>query len=175
MLERGLQQQLRARLKSKNDPHSLVLLAAADDARGDFGAAKRRYAQIDAAGKASASTYNELAWLSLFVGKVTDKDLEWALKAAQLSKNKANCLHTLACVYAERGQIYEAYQILTKLLATRMLERPDDIDWWIIGRMAEYLGLREDARAAYGRVKKTTTRGSTTYELAQRGLRRVGR
>ncbi len=132
-----------------------------------------RQALIDE-GKAGRSEYNSQAWDGLFVG-VSEKDLDLALRAVQMGNNRDPVsLHTLACIYADLGRLNDAKRTLEQLLELRKGGEPMSVDWYVIGRMAEWLSLKEDAKAAYQRVEKPEIVGPTsTYTLAQTRLRKL--
>jgi len=121
-------------------------------------------------GKAEHYDLNNLAWYSLFTGKVGPSEIEDALKAAQLSKNDASDLHTLGCVYAEVGKTKEAREVLIQAMDVLDLDEPDDNYWYAFGRIAEQYGERNVAIADYLRVakpKKAVDMPTSSYQLAQ--------
>jgi tetratricopeptide (TPR) repeat protein/transglutaminase-like putative cysteine protease len=121
-------------------------------------------------GKAEPSDLNSTAWDSLFTGKVGPADIEDALRAAELSKNKAADLHTLGCVYAEVGKTKEAREVLIQAMDVLNLDEPDDDYWYAFGRIAEQYGERDVAIADYVRVKKPKKAveiPDSSYQLAQ--------
>lgn len=149
-------------------------LARGESWRGRFERARSIRQEIIDDGKATATTLNTQAWEGIFVG-VTDRDAELAARAVQMSKGRElGVLHTLATVYAELGRLGEAHQTLQTLLAKREKGRPVSVDHYVIGRIAEQLGLIDAARAAYSRVDEPDHNlPSTTYRLAQQRLAKL--
>ena len=94
------------------------MLAAAKAGAGDFESHQRTLRQLVTLGKASAGTYNNLAWHALFLGAGSARQtLEDAERAATLTKNeRPSVLNTLASVYAEAGRATEAHELLVKYL-----------------------------------------------------------
>ncbi|HVG63100.1 MAG TPA: DUF3857 domain-containing protein [Hyalangium sp.] len=146
-----------ARLKLlPDDDLALETLASAETMRGDLAKAQEYRRQIVEAGKATAHTYNELAWNTLFLGKVDESAVEDALKANTLtSYGNAAYVHTLATLYAELGKGQEARQLLLKSLELQGTSALEPYDWYVVGRIAESYGLMEEARAAYARAKSS--------------------
>ncbi len=139
-------------------------------ARGDYVKAHALGQKIVDEGKAETQDLNNIAWGSLFTGKVDPSDIEDALKAAELSKNNAKILHTLGCVYAETGKTKEAREVLIQAMDAVNLDEPDENYWYAFGRIAEQYGERDAALATYARVTKPKTTvelPGSTYHLAQ--------
>ncbi|MGH9497090.1 MAG: hypothetical protein ACRD3B_18995, partial [Candidatus Sulfotelmatobacter sp.] len=121
-------------------------------------------------GKANPEDLNGIAWSALFYDKIEPSDVEFALKAAQLSKNSPGILHTLGCVYAEIGRTKEAREVLIQSMDALDLDEPDDNYWYAFGRIAEQYGERDAALVDYGRVKKPKREAdipTASYRLAQ--------
>jgi tetratricopeptide (TPR) repeat protein len=147
-------------------------LAEVQQELGQLEQAKASYQTLIDRGKADDSTFNNRAWLSLMIGKVTEEDVGYALQAAQLTQFRGtSSMHTLASLYAEIGKTEEAWQTFLKLLELRPDEQPLSYDWYIVGRIAEHYGMIEDARAAYGRVGPSDGKtASSTQRIAHRRL-----
>jgi tetratricopeptide (TPR) repeat protein len=160
-----------ARLKRiPDDPAAMRVLVYDATARGDYGRAHALAHDILDKGKAEAQDLNNVAWHSLFTGKVEPSDIEDALKGAQLGNNSANILHTLGCVYAEVGKTKEAREVLIQAMDVLNLDEPDENYWYAFGRIAEQYGERDAALANYARVTKPKTSveiPESTYYLAQ--------
>lgn len=144
-----------ARLKLlPDDEKALETLASVATMRGELAKAQEYRRRIVEAGKATAHTYNELAWNTLFLGKVDEAAVEDALRANTLtSYGNASYVHTLATIYAELGKAQEARQLLMKSLDLQGASMLQAYDWYVVGRIAESNGLTEEARAAYERAK----------------------
>lgn len=141
--------------------------------RGDFARVRVLLQKMVDDGKAEPGDLNDIAWYSLFAGKVEPADFEDALKAAQLSNNNPSILHTLGCVYAEVGKTKEAREVLIQAMDTLNLNEPDDDYWYAFGRIAEQYGERDAALADYARLSRPTgwkDIPSATYYLAQTRL-----
>lgn len=137
--------------------------------QGKFTEARAQRQRLIDAKEASADVYNNQAWTGLFVG-ATPRDLEYAQRAVDIEQNPSR-LHTLASVYAELGKLNEASRTLQQLLSQRKDHEPAEEDWFIVGRIAEELGLKDAAKSAYQKVPKPEKDSPTsTYRLAQRRL-----
>lgn len=162
-----------ARLKLlPDDDLALETLASAATMRGDLAKAQEYRRRIVEAGKATAHTYNELAWNTLFLGKVDEAAVEDALKANTLtSYGNASYVHTLATLYAELGKGQEARQLLLKSLELDGASALQSHDWYVVGRIAEGYGLLEEARAAYQRAKSPKPDVNSVDSLASTRLK----
>jgi tetratricopeptide (TPR) repeat protein len=162
-----------ARLKLlPDDDVALETLASAATMRGDLAKAQEYRRRIVEAGKATAHTYNELAWNTLFLGKVDEAAVEDALKANTLtSYGNASYVHTLATIYAELGKGQEARQLLLKSLELDGTSALQSHDWYVVGRIAESYGLMEEARAAYQRAKSPKPNVNSVDSLATTRLK----
>ena len=118
--------------------------------------------------------------MALVRGRPDDQALEDAHRAAALSGYRdAAALHTLAALYAERGQAAEAYRIVLQSIEARppgggaQAGAPEAADWYVFGHLAESYGLPEVARRLYGRVhpgKLEELDPLSTFRLAQARL-----
>ncbi|MBN1209442.1 MAG: DUF3857 domain-containing protein [Myxococcaceae bacterium] len=150
-----------------DDETALETLASVATMRGQLAQAQEYRRRIVEAGKATAHTYNELAWNTLFLGKVDEAALEDALKANTLtSYANASYVHTLATLYAELGKGPEARQLLLKSLELQGARGLESYDWYVVGRIAESYGLLEEARAAYAKVKSARPDVNSVDSLA---------
>ncbi len=160
--------------RSPDDPEALQLLTDAALQAGDLDQAETRLRRIIKSGKATANSYNELAWLLLEKGRVDDEALDLGQRAATLSEYQAAAyLHTLASLYAEKGRTAEAYRILVQSLDARANETAGPDDWYVFGRLAEQYGLPDVARKYYKRVpapKSPAEEPMSTHALAARRL-----
>jgi tetratricopeptide (TPR) repeat protein len=146
--------------------------------RGDFDSAESILQSHIDSGKAIAGTYNEMAWLNLFRGKVDDRTVELAQRAATLSEYKSySILHTLAALYAEQGKTAEAYRLILQALATKGTE-PDTSDWYVFGRLAESYGLPDAARRCYEKAQPASPaeedEPTSSIHLVRRRLEALG-
>jgi transglutaminase-like putative cysteine protease/Flp pilus assembly protein TadD len=148
-------------------------LAYSAEMRGDYVKAQASLQEIIDAGQAEPQDLNGSSWNSLYTGKTEPVDLENALKAAQLSNNSPNILHTLGCVYAELGKTKEAGEVLVQAMDALNLDEPDENYWYAFGRIAEQYGERDVAIADYNRVSKPKQPfqiPTSSYRLAQMHL-----
>ncbi len=166
-------QRAEARLKLlPDDDKALETLAGVSTMRGDLAKAQEYRRRIVESGKATAHTYNELAWNTLFLGQVDEAALEDALKANTLtSYGTSSYVHTLATLYAELGKGQEARQLLLKSLELKGKGALAEYDWYVVGRIAEGYGLWEEARAAYVKAKSTTPDINSVDSLASTRLK----
>ncbi len=162
-----------ARLKLlPDDERALETLASVATMRGELAKAQEYRQRIVEAGKATAHTYNELAWNTLFLGKVDEAAVEDALKANSLtSYGNASYVHTLATIYAELGKGQEARQFLLKSLDLEGANTLEGYDWYVVGRIAESYGLLEEARSAYARAKSSKPDINSVDSLASTRLK----
>ncbi|MES1245985.1 MAG: DUF3857 domain-containing protein [Acidobacteriota bacterium] len=121
--------------------------------QGDFETAESILQRAADAGRADANVYNQMAWIQLFRGKVDDRTVELAQRAATLSGYKSYAvLHTLAALYAEQGKTAEAYRLILQALEVKGGD-PGDSDWYVFGRLAESYGLPDAARRCYEKAR----------------------
>ncbi|MEO5729470.1 MAG: hypothetical protein ABI134_29510, partial [Byssovorax sp.] len=171
---------VRARLTQllAREPEDVTLLSVLADVEVELGhvsEARRIDEKLIATGKAGPGVYNNAAWRSLQGGgPVTEKDLGYALKAAQAQPDNDKVLNTLAALNAELGRVEDARETLMKAIALHTDGDPSGADWYVIGRIAEQLSLPDEARAAYARVASTgKAQGGSVYQLAQRRLKGI--
>lgn len=139
----------------KEHPELTFLKNGEYSALGRMGQRDRMEAAIQALidkGEAQSSEYNNLAWSHVVRGSVTEKTLELARMATQ-SQGSAYAQHTLATVLAELGRTTEAQAALLKEMDSRGLDEPKENEWYVLGRIAEHLGIPDAARDCYAKVK----------------------
>jgi tetratricopeptide (TPR) repeat protein len=128
-------------------------------------------------GKATATDYNSLAWLSLFDGPVDQDALHAAQQANLLTKsNNFSIMHTLACLYADMGKTEDARQLLLQGMKADAIDTPDSAVWFAFGMIYEQYGLPDAATAAYRKVEKQPddiSAAEDTYVLAQQRLKKL--
>jgi transglutaminase-like putative cysteine protease/tetratricopeptide (TPR) repeat protein len=158
--------------KLPDDPDAIIGLEYLAEMRGDFAAAKVLAEKIQSSGTANAGNLNALAWLSLFTGKVTETDIQTAIRSEDMS-NSWYTLHTLGSLYAEVGRTKEARDVFLKAMDLADLDEPDESFWYGFGRIAEQCGERDLAIAYYKKVTKpkfAVDLPTSTYQLAQKRL-----
>jgi transglutaminase-like putative cysteine protease len=144
---------------------------------GDYDGEEELLGKLIDSGQAQAGDFNNLAWLALVRGRVNEKAIEHAQRAANLSEYTSySALHTLASLYAELGRTAEAYRIILQALGTKLDESPTSVDWYVFGRLAESYGLPDAARHYYERVVPgaAKTDPTSTYLLARKRLDALG-
>jgi transglutaminase-like putative cysteine protease/Flp pilus assembly protein TadD len=156
--------------RTPGDSEAMHALARNATSRENYAQAHSLSKKIVEDGKADASDFNNIAWYSLFVGKVDATDIENALKATQLSDKETYSLHTLGCVYAVSGKTKEAHDVLLEAMDASDLDEPDSSYSLAFGLIAEQYGERDIALADYARVEKPEKAyqiPSSSYRLAQ--------
>lgn len=103
-----------------------------------------------------AMLLNSYAWATLFVPSATD-GLEKAKKAAELVPGETASLHTLATVQAANGQLAAARNSLVRAISVRPLKEFEVDDELVLGRIAQEVGLIDDARNYYKRCAAANT------------------
>jgi tetratricopeptide (TPR) repeat protein len=160
----------------ENDPDALRSKTQIESARGNYAAARGWLQKLADMGREDAELLNESAWLSLYTGKVDDKDIATGIKATQMAKDNPHILHTLACLYAEAGKTKEARDLLLRSMDELNLDEPNDDYWYALGRIAEQYGERDIAISDYRRLQKprqVLEIPTSSYELAQIRLKRL--
>ncbi len=161
----------------ENDSDAYRMKMQIDVNRGNFAASKQWAQKLTDLGKEDAELLNEVAWDSLFSGKVEPDDIAKAVRATQMQKDAPAILHTLACLYAETGQTKEAHDLLLRAMDDWNLDEPNDEVWYVLGRIAEQYGERDIAIADYRRLKKPDdilSIPTSTWRLAQMRLKVMG-
>ncbi|MBN2320124.1 MAG: DUF3857 domain-containing protein [Acidobacteria bacterium] len=140
----------------------------------DFDEHRRRLIALIRSGKGTVGEYNNLAWLDIMENCVTPDTLQYIQQAVAMTNNSdATCLHTLATVYAELGNVTEAHDVLLALLRNRSDKELESPDWYVLGRIAEHYGASDAAIEAYRKVEPPEEKevmSSSTYSIAARRL-----
>jgi tetratricopeptide (TPR) repeat protein len=171
----GWQALLAPRLAKKPGDHDL--LAAQERAyelAHDWNAAQATAQKVLDSGKATASDYNQFAWLGLFHNDLGGDITKAAQQSVQMSKNASFAeLHTLACIYAAQGKSTEARQVLQQAMYAGSEVEPNSAVWYALGLIYEQYGAKTAALDAFGRVQAHELDDHTyigpgdTYVLAQ--------
>jgi len=113
----------------------------------------------------------------LFVEPVDPEALELARRAVDQSRGPGGfALHTLASVHAVRGEPAEAIQTIRQAVERgNPANQPESHDWLVVGLVAEAYGLPDDAAAAYRRVEPEPDDGLSSFTLAERRLKALGK
>jgi len=164
--------------KAPDDSLALLALDSVAEHQGKTEEATKYLQKLADSGKAEAMVFNNLAWIALVNGKVDDRAIENAQRAATLGQyNDASSLHTLASLYAELGKTGEAYKLILQALELKPGKSPQPFDWYVFGRLAEHFGLPDAARRYYTRVTPEEGEGAeaiSTHHLAQQRLAALG-
>lgn len=164
-------------VKLPDDVGALIDLSQAAQYQGDVEAAYRHLQRVVDNDKANSFVFNNLAWQTLFLGKVDDQALALGQRAVALNDYTGSAsLHTLAALYAEMGRTAEAHQLILQALEAGS-RAPGSDDWYVFGRLAEQYGLPEAARRYYSRVepaKAGAAEATSTYKLARQRLAALG-
>ncbi len=148
-------------------------------ARGQLGIAADYFRKNAESREALPADFNMSAWTILFVEPLEAYALEHATRAAQSeSPSRSSYLHTLATVQAEQGRITESIATLRQSVSLRSNQLPDHDDYYVVGRVAEHLGLIELAKKSYQKVidgESDTVNPLKTRRLAQARLDLINR
>jgi hypothetical protein len=152
--------------------------AAAQKQQGKFVEARRSLQQLLDQNqiRERGGVYNDAAWIGLFIEPRPQDMLEQALQAVQATGSDPPVLHTLACVYLDRGQIADAQRSFDQLL--RLDPEPElaDSTRYLLGGLAEAYGMPDVARTVYASVKAPENASRTSvYALSQRKLQALNR
>ena len=161
----------------ENDRDALSMKMGIEANRGNDAAARALGQKLVALGKEDAELLNDVSWFALFTGKVDDADIANAVKATQMAADNPHILHTLACLYAERGDTRDAREVLLRAMDDLNLDEPNDDFWYVLGRIAEQYGEREIAIADYRKLNKPDeilAVPTSSWRLAQTRLKAMG-
>ena len=144
--------------------------------RGDFPTAEKLLRPLADRQKGPPHLLRGLAWGAVACGSTGPAALDDAQAAvARTAYADAACLTTLAAVYAEQGKTAEAVENLRRAVEFNA-DQPQDADHYVLGRVAEQLGLDDVAVELYRKVpcpKRPAADGA--YALAQQRLKILGR
>lgn len=149
------------------------LLAFHDGKRDD---AIQRFTALAQRTDLKPQNLNGVAWLRVTTGLEIPDAVGIARRAQQLEPTSRAATNTLAGVEAEAGDLHTAIVDLRKAVDLDKRGVPDGSDWYVLGRILEQAGLRDDAIAAYRRVAKTDPElyALDTYTLATKRLQALG-
>jgi tetratricopeptide (TPR) repeat protein len=121
--------------------------------RAEYTAMLEQGQKLIASGDAEVNDYNTLAW-GVFAEKgPVDEALQFALKGASAQKSGFPLLHTMAAIYAGAGKMAEAKEYLVQAMDQAGMEQPNSECNFVLGEIAEGLGMREVALSLYAKVK----------------------
>ena len=152
-----------AEINNPNDPTRSSYEDLLDFHRRNYTAVSARRLKR-ATNSQALDEWNSLIWAGLFANDVQTDWLENCRKNPETDLN-TGALHTLACGEAHIGEIDKAVFHLQRLIESHG-NRIEDIDYWILGRIAEHCQLPKRARSYYERIKYNPSPRSS-YELAK--------
>jgi predicted Zn-dependent protease len=141
-------------------------------AEGKWNDVKKEAMEKLALRKISAAELNNVAWASLIYSDEYADAVKSAETACELAPTSPSYLHTLATAYAETDEPLKAR---TKLMESIQSEGGliDEFDWYVLGRIAESIGLQDEARRAYAKISKPKEPDSMhCYQLVQKRKRK---
>jgi len=126
----------------------------------------------------SATELNDLAWTRLYYDPDPSAARPLADRAVKASDGhpSSGLLNTVAAIEAEADDPVAAWRDLRRALDERVDKKPTSADWYVVARIAQAYGLRDDAIAAYRRVTKPTVPVllPSAYDFARRHLKELG-
>ncbi len=133
-----------------------------------------RFDQLAAPTDADELILNNAAWVHLFYDPKPDVARTLIERVVLGGHADSHDLNTFAAVLAEADEPYAAWQRLGPTMDD--MPEPGAADWYVIGRIAEDYGLRDDAVAAYKRAAhpREVEWGPSELEFAQRRLQALG-
>src|SRR4029079_1560971 len=109
-------------------------------------------APVTARSQADAGVLNDIAWVMMAEGSDLAGALALARRADSAQKDDSSIVNTLAVVLVEQGELGEAHTEGWRAMWLGRRPEHTTADNYLIGRIAEQLGLRDDAIAAYKRI-----------------------
>jgi tetratricopeptide (TPR) repeat protein len=135
--------------------------------------------RLDAIVRAKPTDGNELnqvAWMKLTWGVDLPGALYDVRRSVDIVKDSRASANTLAAIEAERGDLRDAVIEIQHAVELAGADQPMGADWYVLGRIYELAGLRDDAITAYRRFH-TYDPGDlivTTGQLAAKRLEALG-
>ncbi len=119
---------------------------------------------------------NEAAWMKIVVAVDLPGALALARDAVNSNKKSGPAMNTLAAAEVETGALNDAVHDIHRSIELAHADEPRSADWYVLGRVREQAGERDDAVAAYRRVTKKYDAEiiPTTYDLAGARLKALG-
>jgi tetratricopeptide (TPR) repeat protein len=152
-----------AEINNPKDPIRASYEDLLDFHQRNFAALSARRIQI-ASNSSVIDDWNSCIWAGIFNNEVKEDWLENCRKLLQTTP-EPKALHSLACAEAHHGEIDQAIFHLHRLIESHA-DQIEDIDYWILGRIAEHCQLPNRARSYYERIKYNPSPRSS-YELAK--------
>ena len=138
-------------------------------------ASKRADALVQAAPD-DGLVLNNMAWLKYTEGVDLATARDDAHRALELRPKDGFIANTSAALDAEAGDLGTAADEIRKSVELGHHDVPSDADWYVLGRIYELSGLRDDAVEAYRRVPapKTPELFPGSFTLASARLKALG-
>ncbi|MCP4499784.1 MAG: DUF3857 domain-containing protein [Deltaproteobacteria bacterium] len=139
------------------DEAAMEQLAQTSLRRGNIAAGQALLQRLSKRNKKEPAHLNALAWNRLFLKNDggLDDAIGHSLMANALSDfSSAEHLLTLATLFAESGRNKEALEVLAKSVDARNRGHLSAKEQYVVGRVAERLGLDDVAKTAYQKVQK---------------------
>ncbi len=149
-----------------DDAGALRGLLEADRNERRWDAFDRDMERLVASGRAAPHDYNNRAWNALFRNGADEHALDDARRAVEMSQRHASgILHTLATIEAALGKNREAYATLLESIDAGD-GKPFPGDYYVLGRIAENLGLTDVALAEYRKVMPRDPTKPTPFDTS---------
>jgi tetratricopeptide (TPR) repeat protein len=164
--------------RDPNDDRVVRVLMHLASVAGDPAKAQTFGKRLIALGRAQPGDLNNLAWESVVLGDVTPEAVRIGEQAVQANSADPSLLHTMASIYANLGEPVKARDLLVQSIEHRGELEPQSDDWYVLGRIAEDLGFKDAAVAAYNRVVKPKLElnlPDSVYLIAQRRLATIAK
>lgn len=142
---------------------------------GGWTTAGPRFDRLAALPKPDPQDLNGAAWGHLFFDATPDVARDLIERSMQTSSDPPiNIRNTYATVLAEVGEPAAAWAELEQILPG--YAAPTDADWYVLGRIAEQVGLRDDAIAIYRRLPRGADAPGypSAWDFAQKRLKAMG-
>lgn len=133
-----------------------------------------RFERLTSGATTGAQELNNAAWVHVYYDASPAVARELVERAMQLTQDSTNLRNTYATVLAEDGEPAAAWEQLAQTLKAHVPLA--EADWYVLGRIAEQIGQRDDAIALYRRaVRGMAVPGLPTgWDFAQKRLKAMG-
>jgi hypothetical protein len=136
-------------------------------AAGDFTKARNLRLSLVLGLRATLEDQMLVALDSLAAGDCGDIAFTSASAAVWMTtRADANALDTLALVFVTRGELLRAHALAVEALALRVETEPTPLDWVVIGKTAQALGLSVEAQTAYSHAVESSQRSNLVEDAA---------
>lgn len=167
-LREGLEAELK---QNPDDLELLARLATAARLEGRYDLSKQARERLLELKKGAAEQLVELSFESVFTS-VDAAAVERVEKADRISTSPVT-QSTLALLYAERGQLDEAFEVFTRRINGTPTEGLGNRSWFAMAKLAEGLQLEATAVEAYRKVISDEHDNDRLHGLAQKRLAKL--